>query len=364
MDLGAQQVAIVGLGGMTVWYLPLCIPTVITIREFFAVAFVKALLKLTCTLMLWAFTLPFLVIHCIVAGAANTRRLLRLQFEDSFDEAVRRMGHPWGRMHGNCMRIQSIYVAGRSQFTLVTFTDRYHTTSWVLRPHPSLSSEQYTALLSVLNVEDHMSALIVLADCSLDINALLLFVHRQRHLTNLTLSSGAISSASLAAEPVRHAHIGRLTTLTAPADYIAHLLPTEDCVVDLTITCSSDGTALARALDTIADLPDSESTLRTLTLDFRTKEPQPQVLPWRAQQTAAAVPLRGVKHLFLHWALVGVEFSTADAQGLPRWLARFPALVLLESYGPDLLTEDGVALAQAIAESRPDSDAELSLQFR
>ncbi|KAJ7649367.1 hypothetical protein DFH06DRAFT_1420738 [Mycena polygramma] len=262
------------------------------------------------------------------------------------------------------MRIQSISGAGRSQFTLVTFVNSDHTTRWVMRPLPKFSSEQYKALFGVLNIEDPVGTLTVLADCSLNLDALLLFVHRHRLLTNLTLFSGAISSASLAAEPVQHPHIGRITTLTAPADCIAHFLPTERRVVDLTVNCGSDGIALARALDTIADLLDSESALHTLTLDFRTNEPPP--LPWRAEppsQTAA--PLRGVKHLVLHWELFGIQYSTEDALGLPRWLARFPALVLLRSYGPYVPPEERPALGQAIAETRLNSDdAFLHLEFR
>ncbi|KAJ7649365.1 hypothetical protein DFH06DRAFT_1420733, partial [Mycena polygramma] len=231
----ADPVVIVGLGCITVLYLPyLSIRNfpVITIRELCTVPMVKALL--------WI---------------------------------------PVGR---DARQFYRISVAGRSQFTLVTFNNSDRRSRWVMRPLPNLSSEQYTALLSVLHIEDHMTALIVLADCSLDLEALLLFVHRHRLLTNLTLFPGAISSAPLAAD-VRHPHTGRITSLTAPADYISHLLPTQCCVVDLTVTCSSDGTALARALDTIADLLDSESAMHTLTLKFRTKESHAlsasQVLP-------------------------------------------------------------------------------------
>ncbi|KAJ7918917.1 hypothetical protein B0H13DRAFT_2433256 [Mycena leptocephala] len=292
-------------------------------------------------------------------------------------------------LSGDSMRIQRVSVHGIPRFTLVTFCS----TSGIYLDFicPTFSPAQSSAIFTVLDLKDDLLYLSVRAGAALSLSSLLTFIRRHQSLNNLTLAPGAIDPASLPVEPTLDTHggqvtsvptlaayipvhlpplpsflppspapgghPGRITSLTSPAEYVPYILPTERSITDVIIDPASDGPHLARALTAIA-LSGPDVTLRRLTLALTPPGPaaaggvQPKTaLPWRAPcDVEAELPLRGVTHLTLR---VEFEYSAvADAEGLVRWLARFPELQVLELRGGSVTGMERVVLARAIGDAR------------
>ncbi|KAJ6453261.1 hypothetical protein C8R47DRAFT_249293 [Mycena vitilis] len=133
------------------------------------------------------------------------------------------------------LRIQIVAVPGEAPLTLATFSN--FTLSYLtLNRLPTLSSAHYTALLATLDLTAELRFLIVNRNCSLDLSALLGFIHRHGLLHKLILETGAIDSGSLTTEPVSDISGGQITSLSSPAVYIPSILATERSITHLAIT--------------------------------------------------------------------------------------------------------------------------------
>jgi hypothetical protein len=300
--------------------------------------------------LLW---IPWLIV-CAIVEIVNVYRSLAWLYRRAFGplwDPIARIEEDVRWSYRSSMRIQSVSGAGIASFAVVTFSN-FTFSSFTISRLPALSSSQYAALLTVLDLNNDLRFLTVMADCALNLPTLLAFVHRHQLLHNLVLVSGAIDSASLTEEAILNANPGRLTSLSSPAAYIPYILLTEPYVQYLTIDSTGDGPDLVQALNTIASSDTAASTLSTLTLNFTRRGIFPWRLgfPWRAMpDTEADLPLRGVKHLVL---ILHIKHGKADVRGLPHWLAfRFPALVSLEIRG-GLVPVKRAALVQAIVAAR------------
>ncbi|KAJ6498268.1 hypothetical protein DFH09DRAFT_1290069 [Mycena vulgaris] len=271
----------------------------------------------------------------------------------------RPFGRPWDQtariagdmgtmfMYRNSMRVQIVPVDGGGQFTLVTFGMM---SSISITRLPSFSQEQYAAFLTALDLLDDVTTLIVRTDCAIGLAELLDFLRRHPSLRALSLYPGAIRPPLLGAEASSNGQPIQISRLTAPAAYIPQILPIAASLVDLDITLAADGPHLSRALAAIAAFPNGAVNVRKLTLQFTSSLPSRQTLPWRIElDVEADAAVRSVTHLIV---IVQFKYGPVDLHGLPRWLARFPALVHLRLLGQSVpLAEQGV-LAQAITAAR------------
>ncbi|KAJ6566819.1 hypothetical protein B0H19DRAFT_1138645 [Mycena capillaripes] len=307
------------------------------------------------------FFLPFVVLW-IIYGVVNTCHLLIWSYHRALGQArdttAPIVGH-LGWIYGESLHVQTFVLATFSPHKRVSGSLHHQLPGLqgFTIPHlPVLSPEQSVALLD-------LTFLYVRADCALSLNALLSFIHRHPALTMLKLDPRAISPTSLTVEPVPLPI--QITHLTSPAEYIPHFLPTHGGLVHLTITNASDGMALPSALSAIAALPDSEPAAMTVTLKFGRLlgSPTPQMLPWRVDSVSETKSVfSSVKYLVL---VVHFGYGRADAQGLPRWLTQFPALLRLEIQwkSMDLNLTEQVALVQMIAETRIGVDGWEGVRF-
>ncbi|KAJ7161033.1 hypothetical protein C8R46DRAFT_1106296 [Mycena filopes] len=222
-------------------------------------------------------------------------------------------------------------------FTLVTFP---LSTGLIIRPLPTTAEP--TAILHSLDLGQKLRSLTIDKNCALDLPAVLGFIRRHESLDRLNLTPGALCSPL--AELSAHGGPQQLRRLTAPPNYLLHILPAEGGFVELNITPINNLSQLSHAFAAIAALPGSDLPLRRLELRIK------GVLPWRVNHDVEAdVSLRSVRRLFIE---VECRFRTEDVDRLPEWLMQFPALVHLQirGYLPSLIIQK--LLGQAIVERR------------
>ncbi|KAJ7629270.1 hypothetical protein DFH06DRAFT_1226249 [Mycena polygramma] len=242
-----------------------------------------------------------------------------------------------------------ITVPGGQQFILVTSHPRH----WLaLERLPFLSSAQYLSLLASLDLKDNLRVLTVRPHCKLHFPALVDFIHRHPLLHTLTLSSDSIDHASLASDHMAHTISGNITTLTAPAAYIPHILPAERSITAMSIFPPGDRVVLSAALDAIAALPFRDRCAVSQRLKLYFSAQGSKFLPWHIATVrdaeAGVMAVRGITHLELV-----VLFRRVDMAGFPPWLARrFPDVLKLEIYGLAMSDAEQIALAQAVLDSR------------
>ncbi|KAJ7764301.1 hypothetical protein B0H16DRAFT_1454840 [Mycena metata] len=215
------------------------------------------------------------------------------------------------------------------------------------RKLPDFSSAQFNALLATLDLTaDAPASAIVGSDCGLDIHAFFAFVQRHPSIQRLTLRSGSLDTTSLRSSVAANSHPARITYLRAPAKYIPHVWPFLPDITHLDIDFAGDASQLAEALAAIAA---SSARLSELFLSFGRPRPRRQSLPWRR---AALPPLmRGIARLTIY---AEFAYGGRDAEGLPRWLARFPDLERVElRCGASIPVSSRAALAESIAALRP-----------
>ncbi|KAJ7738179.1 hypothetical protein B0H16DRAFT_1694936 [Mycena metata] len=263
-------------------------------------------------------------------------------------DQARRIDTDFHIFTGNSMCIQTIFVPGAAQFTLLTFPGAVGLNICFCRLR-GLSSAQLKALLMALDYTDPAS-LIVNSDCGLDLHAVLAFAHRHPSIENFILRPGSLDATSLHSPVTANSYCTGITSLSAPAQYIPHIWPFMPSVTDLEIHSVGDASKLADALATIAVSEHRSPGLSALLLDFVRPAPRQQSLPWRS---AAPPPLlRGIAQLRIYVEFV---YSDRDAEDLPRWLVWFPDLERLElRCSSSIPVSSRAVLAESIAATRAD----------
>ncbi|KAJ7068876.1 hypothetical protein B0H15DRAFT_140769 [Mycena belliarum] len=226
------------------------------------------------------------------------------------------------------MRIQTL--PGR--LTTITLTEQ-RSPVLTLRPLPELPKDVYSSLLPSLDLGFYLLHLRVQTKTDLTYTELIDVVQRHAYLTHLTLQPNALRASSLTTPPIPPWSESRISTLTAPAPYIPHLLPVAPAVQHIYIPfqpapasgpaglappafdLAAHRTALA-AIATLAAAP------LTLTLAFRLNA---SALPWRVPPPDPATPLPRLHELAL-CAEGRARFQAAVICALVPWLARFPGL--------------------------------------
>jgi hypothetical protein len=177
--------------------------------------------------------------------------------------------------------------------------------------------------------------------------------HRHPKLIGLVLEPHSIPLPPVIENTVPPLLDGGLESLTAPAEYIPHILLSEPSVQFLKITSSgaaSTRDALTLALDAIALLPGTHTL--SLVMYFAEKS----VFPWDAPTVSKMIPLLRVTQLTLFTGRITVEVAL-----LARWLAaRFPELAHLRL--PETLMELQTGLEEGIQAMQP-ADASLMVAF-
>ncbi|KAJ7318296.1 hypothetical protein DFH08DRAFT_892327 [Mycena albidolilacea] len=250
-------------------------------------------------------------------------------------------------MHGHSLRIQTVSASRADRFTLVAFTG-VPPSGLILTQLPALSSARYAAVLTALDLGDDLHRVTVKANIAIDFSALLGFIRRHQSLHGLTLEPGAIHRASLARQPTHHTLSGHITSLISPAMYIPAMLRMERHIDHVFITSAAHGSELTRALEAISSA-EIGASVRKLNI-YLTAPLIRQTVPWRAKHgDAPEAPLRGILHLVIH---AYFQYRAEDLQAIPRWLARFPALVTVRFPRTMVHLSEQPALAQAIGAGR------------
>ncbi|KAJ7764289.1 hypothetical protein B0H16DRAFT_1883551 [Mycena metata] len=268
------------------------------------------------------------------------------------------LGPPWDQaqriaadfdwVSGDSIRIRTILVPGASQFMLLTVPQTVDGNLLYLPGLPGFCSAQSRALLAALSVTDAPESLYVETDCGLDLYALLALAEHHPSIAWLTLRSGSLNTTSLRSSVAANSHPTRIKSLRAPPKYIPHVWPFLPGITYLDIDVAGDPSQLAEALAAIAA---STTQLSELFLSFGRPGPRRQSLPWRG---AAFPPLmRGIARLTIYADFV---YSDRDAEGLPRWLARFPDLNRIEMRcAASIPVSSRVGLAESIGATRTTS---------
>ncbi|KAJ7765848.1 hypothetical protein DFH07DRAFT_1014332 [Mycena maculata] len=221
------------------------------------------------------------------------------------------------------MRIQAL----PEKFTLVTLTEQ-RAPVFALRPIPGLTDAVYSSLLSSLDLGFYLQRLTVEAHTNIPHAELMAFLHRHPHLTHLSCEPHSILPSSLVSLPTPPKSQSKISTLTAPAPYIPHLLPAAPNIQRICIFFppANKAALLSHAAfdapayrDALAALPAHPLSL-TLALPLATTG-----LPWTADAEARAAAPATVHELVL--CRDGpARFRAGTIRALAPWLGLFPGL--------------------------------------
>ncbi|KAK7036214.1 hypothetical protein R3P38DRAFT_2911020 [Favolaschia claudopus] len=308
----------------------------------------------------------FLVVGCIIESFCFMRNIGSWLFKCCF-------GPPWnqrvridvalGNISGDVLHIQNIAFPLIPRFTLVTFPKN----SWrQLIPHlPGLSAPQYAVLLQSLDLGKDLHELSVGSHCSLDLSVLWKFMLKHPCLESLDLQYQSIDRASLPGAREPRPPPTDITRLSAPAEYIPYLLPTEPSITELTISSAADSLHLSAALTTIA-LSRAEHLLSSLIVYFFYMDDRVQSLPWRewpSDDDEEDSRLGGFTTLILN--VTGATYTDSERMGIPRWLARCSGLLSVEFRTRWIPFGEQPALEEAIAQACIEVNANpLEVRFR
>ncbi|KAJ7473169.1 hypothetical protein B0H11DRAFT_2037469 [Mycena galericulata] len=314
--------------------------------------------ELTLSNIFFVFTLfIFLAPMYLISGLANGGVLLvwlyRRFFGPQWDQHAR-IAADLVQFDGGSVRLQIVPVPGAGRLTLVTFGG-ITPVRLSVPCIPALSFVQYSTVLAHIHLEEHLAELTIQADCALVLTDLMHFVHRHSKLRALVLRRRAVDHTSLKELPVSGA-TGSISSLSAPAVYIPYILPLAPRVRLLSVRLGEKSDhpghplhrhSYTRVIDTIATLP--APAVEALVL-YISPTLISAALPWHIEPGDEA-RLASVTYMTL--VLQGNrEVRPADIQQLPRWLARFPALVRVEFVGRAVGQGERAALDQAIAAER------------
>ncbi|KAJ7749959.1 hypothetical protein B0H16DRAFT_1844146 [Mycena metata] len=275
-----------------------------------------------------------------------------------WDQTARIARNCWHLEEASRMHIQSLPASDGSQLTLATFDctnskDFAHHRGLVRGqtclsvPRLSLSPAQQASFFAALDFKDQLVILKLQftlwglrnfdeeshnytpALTSFSLGPVLTFIMRHPSLHTLIIEPGTLHPASLAFAPVRQ--IATVRSLTAPAEYIPHLLPAICAQQELTITfpANSPPDAYLRAISAI----DHTHPIHTLTLQFD-KDIATNALPWhRNFESTSTTAVESRLHTVTGLVVPQSTFSDGDVERLARWLALFPALTWVKPCG-------------------------------
>ncbi|KAJ7729836.1 hypothetical protein DFH07DRAFT_1066105 [Mycena maculata] len=298
--------------------------------------------------------------------------------------------------HGHSIRLQAVSVPGAEDLTLITYDSALYV-GLTIAHNPALTNSHYSALLDNWDLGYNLMIMSVGTGCSFIFRELMQFVLRHPNLKILKLAPNSIDAASVEIPfpttpgrmsfllssgryipyitdiPVgnmsripplssRQRYIPRifrpnkssLISLSSPPLYIPHILRLQPCVRTLSVQWEerpggkdSDfhRRAYSRVITAIATLP--RPCVEILNLHFSSTINGP-ALPWHTDPGEEA-RLTSVTRLQL---FLDGGLSEVDIWLLPRWLARFPALIRVDFCTRAVPPSAQAALARAISAAR------------